>query len=219
MKRILQSAAAAAALLFVTLPAQADDHRTMSDQFMHHVQAVFEYEDKRQYVAATQYINTMLHTGDMELSSYERATLLQSRGRSYYALDLLFEAAADFQAAIDTGALTEDEVFERRRNIAQLHYLGGRYATSIAAYEQILESGHPRTGEGRFLIGLTQTYAGAEDWEKASETADAFWAATAEDERSATDYRLLALIYEQAGDTARAEDITRQRNELFPDAR
>lgn len=218
VKRFVKSTAAALALFATSLPAAADDHRTMSGHFMHHMEAVFEFQGKNQHTEAIGYINTMLNGGELDLSPYERAFLLQSRANSYYSVDLLFEAIADFQAAIDTGTLTQDETFDRRRNIAQLQHLTGQMDASIATYEQLMESGHPGTQESRFLRGLAQTYAVAEDWANASRTAEAFWAATPQIDRDSSDYRLAAFIFRQAGYTDRADDIAREGQERFPQA-
>lgn len=218
MKRFVQSAIAAIALLAVSLPAAADDHRRMSNAFMDRMEAVFEFQSKNQHTEAISYINTVLSSGELELTPYERAFLLQSRGRSYYGVDLLFEAAADFQAAIDTGTLTDDETFSRRRNIAQMQHLTGQFADAIETYGLILESEHPGTQTGPFLKGLAQSYAMAEDWANASETVEAFLAATPETALNASEYRFAAFVFEQAGDAARAEEITRQANERFPQA-
>lgn len=218
MNRVLQSTIAAIALLVFSLPVAADNHRTMSREFMSHMQAVFEFQGKNQHTEAIGYINTLLNGDELELNPYEQATLLQSRGMSYFSVDLLFEASGDFQAAIATGTLTEDETFNRRRSIAQLQQLSGQYDQAIATYELLIESGHPDTLEGDFLNGLAQIYAMAEDWPKAQQAAEAFWAATSEDAREASDYRFVAFIFEQAGDTDRAEELIRQRNERFPEA-
>ena len=72
---------------------------------------------------------------DPASSAHERSVALQLRGRAYYELDRIDDAIADWQAAIDTGALSDSEVLSLRVNIFQLLASEGKYDEAILLAE------------------------------------------------------------------------------------
>lgn len=139
---------------------------------------------------------------DPASSAYERSVALQLRGRAYYELDRIDDSIADWQAAIDTGALSDSEVLSFRVNIFQLLASEGKYDEAIDVAEHAFAG--QELIELRQQKMLAQLYGMAGRFEDGMGYARAVYQA-APDDRS--NQLLMLFYYQQMGMDAEASAL------------
>jgi len=166
--------------------------RGIDDAVGEDLTAVMEMQEAEDWEA----IIERLYRGIMDpaSSAHERSVALQLRGRAYYELVRVDDAIDDWQAAIDTGALSDREISSLRVNIYQLLASQEKYDEAIRAAELAYAGQEPIDLRQQKM--LAQLYGMASRFEDGMGYAQAVYQAEP-DERS---NQLLMLYYFQQMD-------------------
>lgn len=129
------------------------------------------------------------------LTPYEKATLYQMQGASFYELGDKMAAITSFQDAIDSQGLEPDEADNMILNIGQLYIANGQYEKGA----QMLEAYANRGGKIKpnLQVLITQAWIQAEQYEKALPWAETWYAAA--DPKRRRDYNMLRFLYKKLG--------------------
>jgi len=103
------------------------------------VNAALQFINSNQHSAALSKLSEALNISP--LNAYERSTINQMQGASYYELNQYGPAISSFQNAINAGGLLPNEADSLRVNIAQLMIADGQYAQGAGALENYLNRG------------------------------------------------------------------------------
>ncbi len=219
------SAAVAAGFLLVTA-ADADaqrrnnddeernqENRTVSTEVGEGILEVTELQEQEQWNAVLPILNRLL--SDDGLTPYERAIVLQLRGRTYFSIDRIEDAINDFLGAINQGAFTPDEVNNLRVNIGQLYFALEDYREGIRQIELALQNGANQTTAISFR--LAQAYAQLEDFTGGLPYAERFY--REKENKSSGDYSLLQYYYQQLERPQDELRVVRERVNAFPGER
>lgn len=133
------------------------EDRTMSPQIGEPILAAQECLDADNLTCV---INTLTPLLGQGANSYEQFVIYRMRGVAYYNQDRLDLAIRDFEAAIGTGAATQDESTSLRTNIGQLYIVTERYSEGISQLERAIAEGANLTPSLTML--LAQAYAQAD---------------------------------------------------------
>jgi tetratricopeptide (TPR) repeat protein len=98
-----------------------------------------------------------------ELSPYERAVLLQMRGRSAYETDNVVAAISDWRAALDLQALPAADSARLRLYTGQLLMAQGEYAEGVALLEAAVASGEVLSADLGFNLAQGHAHLGAHE--------------------------------------------------------
>lgn len=164
-----------------------------SDQF----RAAIALQDEQDWDAVIQALDPII--GDSASSAHDRSIALQLRGRADYELDRIDAAIADWQAAIDTGAMEQSAADSYRINIAQLLTAAGRYDEAIAAFDVALAGDVPVPQNLKRM--LAQTYGQAGRFEEGLSYAEAVYQAAPDDRQN---QQLMLFYFQQTGMDAEA---------------
>ncbi|WP_300528174.1 hypothetical protein [Maricaulis sp.] len=129
---------------------------------------------------------------DERLSDFERATVLELRGRARYQLERPRAAAADWQAAIEIGILARERANLLRINAGQILLAEGEYQAGIFLIETALALGAALTGDIAFR--LAQGYGQLGDYASGLDYARRAFALAAPAQRR--HYSLLLFYYQ-----------------------
>lgn len=184
------------------------------------MQEAIDVENYRQVITlASQLLAT-------EMTPYERSVVLRLKGNSEFQVENLAGAIRDFRAAIDTGALVNDEVIALRTNLGQLYMVEGQYAEGIRQFELAVDAG------AELNAALSRTLASAyiqasQETNNEAETmrliraglpyAERFY--RLEVDKNESEYSLMQFFYQQLD---RPEDelrVVRDSLDDFPGAR
>ena len=148
-----------------------------------------------------------------DLSSFERATILQMQGSSYYQLGQFAPAITAFERAVSSGGLNAKEMADMHVKIAQLMIADGRHAQGAQALENYLNNGGQEKPE--YIKLLTQAWIQAEDYNRALPWAKKWFAGANPKERQHFD--LMNFLYNNLGQSARQADIVKQMISRWPE--
>lgn len=151
-RNILRAAGAlfvAAAIAFsVMAPAEAQrrnndeeqsaEGRVLSTRVGEAVLQIQELLDQEQWRPVITQATALLNT---ELTNYERSVILRIRGNTYFQVEDYAGSIRDFVAAINTGALVNDEIIGLRTNLGQLNMVVEDYAEGIRQFELAVQAG------------------------------------------------------------------------------
>ena len=165
------------------------------------------------YSAALDALGQALALAD--LNPFERATIYQMQGSSYYQLEQFEPAITAFEQAINSGGLTAKDVADTRLKIAQLLIVAGRHAQGAQALEAYLRGGGQEKPE--FAEMLTQAWIQAEEYSRALPWGKKWFAAAAPKERKHFD--LMNFLYNNLGQSAQQADIVKQMISRWPEDR
>jgi len=148
-----------------------------------------------------------------DLNAYERSTIYQMQGASYYALDQYGPAISAFENAINAGGLLPNEADSLRVNIAQLMIGNGQYAQGA----QMLENYLNRGGQSKpaYTEMLVQAWVQSENYSKALPWAEKWFRAASPKERKHFD--LMNFLYNNLGMQGRQADIVKQMINRWPE--
>ncbi|HID36053.1 MAG TPA: hypothetical protein EYP39_01545, partial [Ghiorsea sp.] len=147
-----------------------------------------------------------------DLNAYERATIYQMQGASYYELDQFVPAISAFENAISSGGLLSNESSNLRVNIAQLLIASGQYSRGA----QMLENWNRSGGQLKpaHIEMLWQAWSQAENYSRALPWAEKWFNAARPKERK--HYDLLNFMYSNLNMPAKQADIAKQMINRWP---
>ena len=137
-----------------------------------------------------------------DITPYERATILQMQGSSYYQLGQFAPAITAFEQAVNSGGLNAEEMADIRLKTAQLMIVAGRHAQGAQALEVYLKRGGQEKPEYAEL--LTQAWIQAEEYSRALPWGQKWFDAAAPKERRHFD--LMNFLYNNLGQFIHAEN-------------
>ncbi len=148
-----------------------------------------------------------------ELNAYERSTIYQMQGASYYELNQYGQAISAFENAINAGGLLPNEQDNLRVNIAQLLIGNGQYAQGA----QMLENWINRGGQAKptHVEMLTQAWVQSENYSKALPWAEKWFQQANPRERK--HYDLLNFMYNNLKMPGRQADIVKDMLGRWPE--
>jgi len=148
-----------------------------------------------------------------ELNAYERSTIYQMMGASYYETNNYGQAISSFENAINAGGLLPNESSNLRVNIAQLLIANGSYAQGA----QMLENHINRGGQVKpqYVEMLTQAWVQSDNYSKALPWAERWFNAASPKERKHFD--LLNFLYNNLRMPGKQADIVRQMINRWPE--
>ncbi|WP_409433457.1 tetratricopeptide repeat protein [Litorimonas sp. RW-G-Af-16] len=148
-----------------------------------------------------------------ELNAYERSTIYQMQGASYYEMNQYAQAIGAFENAINAGGLLPNEADSLRVNIAQLLIANGSYAEGARRLEQYLANGGQQ--KPQYVEMLTQAWVQSENYSKALPWAERWFNAASPKERKHFD--LMNFLYNNLGMQGRQADIVKQMINRWPE--
>ncbi len=147
-----------------------------------------------------------------ELNAYERSTIYQMLGASYYELNQYGQAISNFENAINAGGLLPNESQNLEENIAQLMIANGQYAAGAQKLENILSRGVPE--KPSHIEMLTQAWVQSENYSRALPWAEKWFRNAGNKERKHFD--LLNFLYNNLGMQGRQADIVKEMINRWP---
>ena len=164
-----------------------------------------------QHSAALSKLSNVLTFPD--LNAYERSTIYQMQGASYYELNQYGPAISAFENAINAGGLLPKEAQGLDVNIAQLLIGDGQYRQGAQRLENYLNRGGQQ--KPQYIEFLTQAWVQAEDYSRALPWAEKWFNAASPKERKHFD--LMNFLYNNLGQTGRQADIVKQMINRWPE--
>ena len=150
-----------------------------------------------------------------ELTPYERATIFQMQGASYYQLGQFAPAITAFENAANSGGLNAAEAADMRLKIAQLMIADGSHAQGAQGLETYLNNGGQEKSE--YIELLTQAWIQAEQYDRALPWAKKWFAAASPKERKHFD--LMNFLYSHLKQSSQQADIVKQMINRWPEDR
>lgn len=98
------------------------------------------------------------------LNAYERATIYQMQGASYYELNQYGPAISAFENSINSGGLLPNEADSLRVNVAQLLIANGQYAEGAQRLENYLNNGGQQ--KPQYVEMLTQAWVQSDNYSR-----------------------------------------------------
>ncbi len=170
-----------------------------------------QFINSNQHQAAISKLNEAMALPD--LNAYERSTIYQMMGASYYETNNYAQAISSFENAINAGGLLPNESDSLRVNIAQLLIANGSYAQGA----QMLENHLNRGGQEKpaYVEMLVQAWVQSDNYSKALPWAEKWFNRSNPKERKHFD--LLNFLYNNLGQPGRQADIVRQMINRWPE--
>jgi hypothetical protein len=202
---------------------QSAEGRVLSTRVGETVLQIQEAMDAENWSRVNQLAGGLLGT---EMTAYERSVVLRMRGNAEFQLDNYAGAIRDFAAAIDTGALVNDEIIALRTNLGQLYMVEERYEQGIRQFEMAVEAGAELNAQ------LSRTLAGAyvqasQEASSEAETmrliraglpyAERFYRLKAD--KSESEYSLMQFFYQQLDRPQEELRVVRDSLDDYPGSR
>jgi len=151
--------------------------------------------------------------GISPLNAYERSTIYQMQGATYYELNQTPQAISAFEQAINSGGLLPNEVDNLRVNIAQLMIANGQYTQGAQALENYLNRGGQE--KPQYVEMLTQAWVQSENYARALPWAEKWFRNARPKERKHFD--LLNFLYNNLRQPGKQADIVKQMINRWPE--
>jgi len=164
-----------------------------------------------QHSAAVSQLSNVLSFPD--LNAYERSTIYQMQGASYYELNQYGPAISAFENAINAGGLLPNEADSLRVNIAQLLIGNGQYSQGAQMLENYLNRGGQE--KPQYVEMLTQAWVQSENFSRALPWAEKWFNRASPKERKHFD--LLNYLYNNLGQPGKQADIVKQMINRWPE--
>lgn len=175
------------------------------------VNAALQLINSNQHNAALSKLNEAL--GIQGLNPYERGTIYQMQGASYYELNQYQSAISAFENAVNSGGLLPNETDSLRVNIAQLLIANGQYADGAQRLENYLNRGGQQ--KPQYVEMLTQAWVQSDNYSRALPWAEKWFRGANPKERKHFD--LLNFLYNNLGQPAKQADIVKQMINRWPE--
>jgi len=173
------------------------------------VNAALQLINSNQHNAALSKLNEAL--GIQGLNPYERGTIYQMQGASYYELNQYQSAISAFENAVNSGGLLPNETDSLRVNIAQLLIANGQYADGAQRLENYLNRGGQQ--KPQYVEMLTQAWVQSDNYSRALPWAEKWFRGANPKERKHFD--LLNFLYNNLGQPAKQADILTSEADLL----
>ena len=147
------------------------------------------------------------------LNAYERSTIYQMMGASYYETNNYSQAISSFENAINAGGLLPNESDALRVNIAQLLIANGSYAQGAQMLENYLNRGGQQ--KPQYTEMLVQAWVQSDNYAKALPWAERWFNGASPKERKHFD--LLNFLYNNLRMPGKQADIVRQMINRWPE--
>lgn len=147
------------------------------------------------------------------LNAYERATIYQMQGASYYELNQYGAAITAFENSINSGGLLPNEADSLRVNVAQLLIANGQYAEGAQKLENYLNNGGQQ--KPQYVEMLTQAWVQSDNYSRALPWAQKWFDQASPKERKHFD--LLNFLYNNLGQPGKQADIVKQMINRWPE--
>ena len=155
----------------------------------------------------------LLLSAGVTLNAYERSTVFQMQGASYYELNQYENAIGAFENAVHAGGLLPAEAIQMKLNIAQLRIANGQYSAGATALEDyVIRGGELKP---QFIEMLVQAWVQADEPSKALPWAEQWFETAAPKERK--HYDLMNYLYANLGMKTYQADIISQMILLWPE--
>lgn len=164
-----------------------------------------------QHSAAVGKLNEALALPD--LNAYERSTIYQMMGASYYETNNYQQAISSFENAISAGGLLPNEVDSLRVNIAQLLIANGSYSQGAQMLENYLNRGGQE--KPQYVEMLVQAWVQSDNYSKALPWAQKWFNTASPKERKHFD--LLNFLYNNLNMPGKQADIVREMINRWPE--
>lgn len=148
-----------------------------------------------------------------ELNAYERSTIYQMQGASYYEQNQYSQAISAFENAINAGGLLPNESDALRVNIAQLLIANGSFAQGAQMMEDWANRGGQLKASHKEMI--MQAWVQSDNYSRALPWAEQWFQASSPKERK--HYDLLNFLYNNLGMPGKQADIVRQMINRWPE--
>lgn len=175
------------------------------------VNEALTFINSEQHSAALSKLNEALQIDP--LNAYERSTIYQMQGSSYYSLDQIGPAISAFESAINSGGLLSNEADSLRVNIAQLMIANGQYAEGAQRLENYLNNGGQR--KPQYVEMLVQAWVQSDNYARALPWAEQWFNTVSPKERKHFD--LLNFLYNNLGQPGKQADIVKQMINRWPE--
>jgi len=206
--------AVTAAPIFMALSGTAfaqEEGRQFSAKAGEAVNEALQLINSNQHSAALSQLSNVLTFPD--LNAYERSTVYQMQGSSYYELNQYGPAISAFENAINAGGLLPNEADGLRVNIAQLMIANGQYSQGAQALENYLNRGGQQ--KPQYTEMLVQAWVQSENYSRALPWAEKWFRAASPKERKHFD--LMNFLYNNLGQQGRQADIVKQMINRWPE--
>ena len=147
------------------------------------------------------------------LNAYERSTITQMQGASYYELNQYGPAISAFRDSINSGGLLPSEADSLRVNIAQLLIADGQYSQGAGELENYLNRGGQQ--KPQYIEMLTQAWVQSENYSRALPWAEKWFNSANPKERKHFD--LMNFLFNNLGQQGRQADIVKQMINRWPE--
>ncbi len=148
-----------------------------------------------------------------DLNPYEKSTIYQMQGSSYYELNNYGAAIGAFENAISAGGLLPNESENLRVNIAQLLIGNGQFAEGAQMLENYLARGGQE--KPKYVEYIMQAWVQAENYSRALPWAEKWFRNASPKERKHFD--LLNFLYNTLGMPGKQADIVKQMINRWPE--
>ncbi len=194
-----------------TAHAQAQEGRQFGAKAGEVVNEALQFINSGQHAAALGKLNQAIALP--ELNAYERSTIYQMMGASYYEQNQYGQAISSFENSINAGGLMPNEADSLRVNIAQLLIANGSYAQGA----QMLENHLNRGGQEKpqYVEMLTQAWVQSENYSKALPWAQKWFNRANPKERKHFD--LMNFLFNNLGMKGRQADIVKEMIKRWPE--
>lgn len=202
---------------------QSAEGRVLSTRVGEVVLQMQEAIDVENYARVIQLANQLLGT---EMTPYERSVVLRLKGNSEFQQDNYAGSIRDFLAAIETGALVNDEVIALRTNLGQLYMVQEQYEQGIRQFEMAVAAGAElnaqlsRTLASAYVQASQETDNEAETMRLIREGlpyAERFY--RLEEDKSESEYALMQFFYQQLDRPQDELRVVRESLQDYPGAR
>lgn len=148
-----------------------------------------------------------------DLNPYEKSTVYQMQGSSYYELNNYGGAIQAFENAISAGGLLPNESEALRVNIAQLLIGNGQFSEGAQMLENYLARGGQE--KPKYVEYIMQAWVQAENYSRALPWAEKWFRNSSPKERKHFD--LLNFLYNTLNMPAKQADIVKQMINRWPE--
>ena len=205
--------------------ARQDDgeiNRQLSTSVGERVLEAQELEGLEDYRGVIAIMNELFQS---EMTAYEQSIAYRLRGSAHYATNNVAATIRDFNSALNTGALVQDERITLRTNLGQLYFLQEQYDRGIQEFQAALREGAElNAGLAKVLsqayIQAAQAAGGAREqqyYRDGVRFAEIFY--REEPNKTESDYSLVQFYYVELNRPQDELRVVRDSLQAFPGSR
>ena len=192
--------------------------KTLTQRIGLKIQEIYPLIQEEQFGPAIAQLDELIAQRGGSMSGYDRATVLELRGSSKAGVENFRGALQDFQAALDTGELSQSRNNQLRYFIAQLNFQEERYQTAINGLNQWIafakSCGQPVDASAYYLLAAAYSQTSPPNYRAAVSPGENAIAAAASPNKSY--YDLLNLIYSELNNGAKRRPLLERMVNNWP---